>query len=80
MSEDAAVKGPSYAVHDGSGLRIGIVHARWNKTVIEALVTGARETLKKAGVQEQNIVVQTVPGSYELPFACAQCARATVIL
>lgn len=52
----------------GSKLRVGIVHARWNDQVIKALVDGAISTLKKHGVSESNIVVTTVPGSYELPF------------
>jgi 6,7-dimethyl-8-ribityllumazine synthase len=32
-------------------------------------VDGAKKSLHAAGVKEENIVVQTVPGSYELPFA-----------
>lgn len=51
---------------DGSGLRVGIVHARWNEECIESLVKGAKETLERAGVND--IVVRSVPGSYELPF------------
>ncbi|KIV99190.1 6,7-dimethyl-8-ribityllumazine synthase [Verruconis gallopava] len=61
-------------LYDGSELRIGIVHARWNSRIIEALVQGAKESLTKAGVREENIVVQTVPGSYELPFAVQRYA------
>lgn len=53
----------------GSDLRIGIVHARWNAKMIDALLAGARKSLKEAGVKDENIVLQTVPGSYELPFA-----------
>ena len=53
----------------GSELRIGIVHARWNTKIIDALVQGTKESLAKAGVKEENIVLQTVPGSYELPYA-----------
>ena len=30
---------------DGSGLRIGIVHTRWNAQVVDALVTGAEGQL-----------------------------------
>jgi 6,7-dimethyl-8-ribityllumazine synthase len=52
----------------GSNLKIGIVHARWNSTVIDALIKGAVEKLKAFGVKESNIVVSSVPGSYELPF------------
>lgn len=45
------------------------MHARWNDKIISALLSGALAKLKAAGVREENIVVQTVPGSYELPFA-----------
>lgn len=53
----------------GSELRIGIVHARWNTQIIDALLDGAKKTLAAAGVRPENIVIQTVPGSYELPYA-----------
>ncbi|KAL1304653.1 hypothetical protein AAFC00_003614 [Neodothiora populina] len=55
--------------YDGSKLRIGIVHARWNTKIIDALLDGALAKLKAAGVKDENIVLQTVPGSYELPYA-----------
>lgn len=51
--------------YSGSELKVGIVHARWNSRVIEALVDGTIGKLKSLGVC--NIVVTTVPGSYELP-------------
>lgn len=66
----ATLKGPGASEkHDGSKLRIGIVHARWNTTIIEALVGGTKKALLAQGVKEENIVVQTVPGAYELPLA-----------
>lgn len=58
--------------YDGSNLRIAIVHARWNTAVIEALVAGAVAKLKEKGVKESNIVVESVPGSFELPFAVSR--------
>lgn len=54
--------------YDGSGLRIGILHARWNSKIISALVDGAIERLKSFGVKEQNIIVESIPGSFELPY------------
>jgi 6,7-dimethyl-8-ribityllumazine synthase len=57
---------------DGSALRIGIVHARWNKEVIDALVTGALTKLAERGVKDENIVVQSVPGSFELPLSASK--------
>jgi 6,7-dimethyl-8-ribityllumazine synthase len=70
-----AIKGlaPSGFQFDGSSLRIAIVHARWNKLVIEALVAGAVSKLKERGVKETNITIESVPGSYELPLACSKC-------
>ena len=60
----------SQLIHSsGSSLRIGIVHARWNTAIIDALLTGTLTTLKASGVKEENIVLQSVPGSYELPYA-----------
>ena len=71
----APIKGlPKFSERlDGSPLRIAIVHARWNAPVIDALVAGAITKLRDNGVKESNIVVQSVPGSFELPLACQRC-------
>ncbi|KIK08164.1 hypothetical protein K443DRAFT_672647 [Laccaria amethystina LaAM-08-1] len=70
----ATIKGISKSdvQYDGVALRVAIVHARWNKPVIDALVAGAVAKLKESGVKESNIVVQSVPGSFELPLACSR--------
>ncbi|KAE9570271.1 6,7-dimethyl-8-ribityllumazine synthase [Colletotrichum fructicola] len=75
----SGIKGPSPQEHDGSALRIGIVHARWNPTIIEPLVQGAKEKLLGCGVKESNIVVQSVPGSWELPFAVQRLFSASQV-
>lgn len=76
----ASLKGPGAAQkHDGSGLRVAIVHARWNTTMIEALVSGAKKTLLASGVKEENIVLESVPGSYELPLAVQRIYAASQI-
>lgn len=76
MSEfqDKSIKGlvPSEVQYDGSNLRICIIRARWNKEIIDALVEGTILKLKERGVKESNIVLQSVPGSYELPLACSK--------
>ena len=38
--------------------------------VIEPLVKGALDTLVAAGVKPENILIENVSGSYELPSAC----------
>jgi len=45
-----------------------VVHARWNTLIVDALVEGFGYSTQ-AGVREENITIQSVPGSYELPFA-----------
>lgn len=52
---------------DGSELEIAIIVSEWNEDITSSLLSGAKETLLKHGVKEDNILVRTVPGSFELP-------------
>ncbi|KAM0752460.1 Lumazine synthase [Meredithblackwellia eburnea MCA 4105] len=81
MAGDATVKGLGAPTEkfDGSPLRILIVHARWNEPIISPLVKGTVDTLLASGVKKENIVIQTVPGSYELPLACSRLIAASQI-
>ncbi|KAI1202034.1 6,7-dimethyl-8-ribityllumazine synthase [Nemania serpens] len=74
-----SLKGPKPEEHDGSALRIGIVHARWNETIIAPLLDGAKAQLAKCGVRDSNVVVQSVPGSWELPIAVQRMYTASQI-
>ncbi|KAJ1726494.1 lumazine synthase [Coemansia biformis] len=60
---------------DGSGLKILIVHTRWNSEIVDPLVKGAQQALEAHGVQRQNIVIRDVPGAYELPGAAQRLVR-----
>jgi len=60
----------------GENLRIGIVVARFNQAVTDALLAGALEGLAKHGVADDAIDVVIVPGAFELPI-CAQRMAAT---
>ena len=55
-------------VPDGKGWRIGIVVSEWNEQVTGALLQGAHDTLIRHGVEEKDIIVRTVPGSFELVY------------
>ena len=70
-SQDGAKKDGevSFEKMDGSGVRIGIVRARWNPTIIDNLNTGIKKALTECKVKEENIFETTVPGSWELPLA-----------
>lgn len=59
----------SFETMDGSGVRIGIVRARWNPTIIDNLDSGIKKALTECNVKEENIFETSVPGSWELPLA-----------
>ena len=46
-----------------------IVVSRWNSFVVDKLLDGALECLRKHGVQDRDITVVKVPGAWELPVA-----------
>ena len=60
------------SVPDASNMRFGIVVSEWNSNITGALLQGAIATLKKHGAKEENMIVQTVPGSFELTYGSAQ--------
>ena len=53
-------------VPNGEGWKIGIVVSEWNEEVTGALLEGAYNTLLRHGVNVDDIIVKTVPGSFEL--------------
>ncbi|MEJ6516566.1 MAG: 6,7-dimethyl-8-ribityllumazine synthase [Pseudomonadales bacterium] len=52
-----------------------IVVARFNGFVVESLLEGAIDTLKRHGVSEDNISVVRVPGAFEMPLATKRVAQ-----
>lgn len=54
---------------DGSKYKVGIAVSKWNPEITNSLLEAAKETLLQANVQEDNITVVYVPGSFELPIA-----------
>lgn len=70
------------AVHAGSevsaaGVRVGILVAEWNRQVNEALLKGAKDELVKRGGDEAEILVEWVPGAFELPYGAKLMAQMT---
>jgi 6,7-dimethyl-8-ribityllumazine synthase len=54
---------------EARGLRFGVVCARWNPTITEALLASALEVLEKRGADARRVTVARVPGAFELPAA-----------
>lgn len=56
------------SIPNGKGKRIGIVVSEWNRSITGNLLKGAYNTLIKFGVESDDIVIEYVPGSFELTF------------
>jgi 6,7-dimethyl-8-ribityllumazine synthase len=54
---------------DARGLKLGILCARWNPTVTEALLRSALEALEAHDARAEDVVLVRVPGAFELPAA-----------
>ena len=54
--------------------RFAIVAARFNEFIVDRLVDGAVDALRRHGVSEGRISVVRVPGAFEIPVACRQLA------
>ncbi len=59
---------------DGSGLRVGVVRARWNAQIVDRLAEGVERGLKALGVAAEDVVEVSVPGSFEVPFGARALA------
>ena len=57
------------------GKKFDIVVARFNSFIVESLLDGAVDTLKRVGdVAEQDITVVRIPGAFEMPLAVQKVA------
>jgi 6,7-dimethyl-8-ribityllumazine synthase len=59
----------------GSGLKVGIVVARFNELLSNRLLSGANDAFIRHGVAENDIDVAWVPGSFEIPFVAKKLAE-----
>jgi 6,7-dimethyl-8-ribityllumazine synthase len=58
-----------------SGLRFGIVASRFNDLVTRRLLEGARDGLRRHGVDDATVDVAWVPGAAEIPLAAKHMAE-----
>ena len=62
-------------IPDASEMRFGVIVTEWNNHITDKLLQGTIEELEKNGVEENNITVKRVPGSFELVYAASQLAK-----
>ena len=59
---------------DGTGMRFGIVVSEWNSEITNNLLQGCRGLLEAKGVSSEDIIIEHVPGSFELPVGARMIA------
>ena len=57
------------------GLKIGIVVSRFNEFITSKLLSGAEDTLRRHGANEDDITVAWVPGAFEIPLIAKKMAK-----
>ncbi len=58
-----------------TGKKFAIVVARFNAFITEKLLEGAKDTLKRHGVNDADVTVVWVPGAFELPVVVKRLAE-----
>ena len=61
-------------LHQGNEGRYAILVGRFNSFVVESLVDGALDTLRRHGVADERITVVRAPGAFELPVVAKKLA------
>jgi 6,7-dimethyl-8-ribityllumazine synthase len=59
----------------GEGLKFGIVVARFNDFITGKMLEGAKDSLLRHGVNEEDIEIAWVPGSFEIPLVAQKMAN-----
>jgi len=59
----------------GKGLKFGLVVSRFNEFVTQKLLEGAKDALLRHGVNQEDIEIAWVPGSFEIPLIAKKLAE-----
>ena len=55
--------------------RVAIIAARFNESIVEHLISGAIDMLKRHGAGDNQLQLVRVPGAYELPLVAQRLAK-----
>ncbi len=55
--------------------KYALVVGRWNSFVVEHLLEGALDALRRHGVGDSQITIVRVPGAFEIPLICKKVAQ-----
>ena len=59
----------------GSSGQYALVVCRWNSFVVEHLLEGAIDALRRHGVKDEQMTVVRAPGAFEIPLVCQRVAK-----
>jgi 6,7-dimethyl-8-ribityllumazine synthase len=59
----------SPGIYAASQFTLAVVAARYNEDIVTALIAGARAAWARHGGSEQGLLLERVPGAFELPLA-----------
>ena len=62
-------------IYEGKGLHVAIVASRFNEFIVNKLVGGAEDCLRRHGVADDDITLAWVPGAFEIPLAAKKLAK-----
>ena len=51
----------------GTGLRVALVAGRFNSFIVDRLIEGAVDALRRSGVADDDITLYRAPGGFEIP-------------
>ena len=61
-------------IYEGAGLKMAIVASRFNEFIVNKLVGGAEDCLRRHGVADEDISLAWVPGAFEIPLVAKKLA------
>lgn len=59
----------------GKGLKFGIVVSKFNDFITNRLLAGAMDAFKQCAVEDDNVIIAKVPGSFEIPMVAKKMAE-----
>jgi len=59
----------------GKGLKFGLVISRFNEFITKKLLEGAQDALLRHGVNQEDIEIAWVPGTFEIPLIAKKLAQ-----
>lgn len=59
---------------NAADLKFAILAARFNDFIVDRLVSGATDYLRRHGAAEENMTLIRIPGAFEMPVVCKKLA------